>query len=76
LKEEIAFETGKKRHNPQIPKEFLISFLGRREGNRGIGVDLLYPLIFFGKPRPTFKANNVPSRRGTPTAEYRTTRLK
>jgi hypothetical protein len=76
LKEEIAFETGKKRHNPQIPKEFLISFLGCREGNRGIGVHLLYPLIFFGKPRSTLKANNVPSQRRTPTAEYRTTRLK
>jgi hypothetical protein len=76
LKEEIAFERGKKRHNPQILKEFLISFLRCQEGNRGIRVHLLYPLIFFGKPGPTLKANNVPSQRGTPTTEYRTTRLK
>jgi hypothetical protein len=76
LKEEIAFERGEKRHNPQILKEFLISFLRCRKGNREIGIHLLYPLNFFGKPRLTFKANNVPSQRGTPTTEYRTTRLK
>jgi hypothetical protein len=74
--EEIAFERGKKRHNPQILKEFLISFLGCQKGNRGIGVDLLYPLNFFRKQKLTFKAENVRSQEGALGATYWMTRPK
>ena len=63
LKEEIGFERGRKKHEAQTLKDSPVSFLRCQKGNRGLGVDLLYPLNFFWKQRPTLKPNNVPSHR-------------
>ena len=63
LKEEIGFERGQKKHEAQTLKDSPVSFLRCQKGNRGLGVDLLYPLNFFWKQRPTLKPNHVPSHR-------------
>jgi hypothetical protein len=47
LKEEIGFERGQKKHEAQTLKDSPVSFLRCQKGNRGLGVDLLYPLNFF-----------------------------
>ena len=55
LKEEIGFERGQKKHEAQTLKDSPVSILRCQKGNRGLGVDLLYPLILFWKQRPTLK---------------------
>jgi hypothetical protein len=48
LKEKIGFERGRKKPEAQTLKDSPVSFLRSQKGNRGLRVDLLYPLNFFG----------------------------